>query len=126
MRTFKDAWPGVHPNKYLMNDSLAYFSPADLENMLTGIMAVSPEFTYLIRGVPNDELKWNYYNTPERKQFYYDLVAKGDLTNDGLGTWWQPEDIRVICDKLSLQCVIRNQELPVSDYRMDIIVSNNK
>lgn len=124
MKTFKDAWPGVSPNKYLMNDSLAYFSPADLENMLTGIMAVSPEFTYLIRGVPNDELKWNYYNTPERKQFYADLIAKGDLTNDGLGTWWQPSDIRAICDKLGLQCVIRNQELPVSDYRMDIIVSS--
>lgn len=124
MHTFKEQWPGVKPAKYLMNDSLAYFSAGDLEEMLKGIQSVSDRFIFLTRGVPNDELKWNYYNTPERRQFYADLQAKGDLTNDGLGTWWQPEDIRTVCGKLNLHCGIRNQELPLSDYRMDIIISN--
>ncbi|MCD6012867.1 MAG: hypothetical protein K0Q79_2729 [Flavipsychrobacter sp.] len=124
MQTFKENWPGVKPTKYLMNDSLAYFSVADLEGMLKGIMSASDRFTYLTRGVPNDELKWNYYNTPERRQFYADLQAKGDRTNDGLGSWWQPADIRRVCDELNLQCIIRNQQLPLSNYRMDIIISN--
>ncbi len=123
MRSFAATWPGIRPNKYLMNDSLAYFSAADLENVLSAIIGISGDFRFLVRGVPNDELKWNYYNTPDRKEFYANLIAKGDLTNDGLGTWWQPDDIREVCMKLNLQCIIRNQELPVSDYRMDIIIS---
>lgn len=124
MQTFNDNWPGTKPNKYLMNDSLAYFTVGDLEQMLRGIQGVSGEFKFLTRGVPNDELKWNYYNTPERKQFYHDLQAKGDLTNDGLGSWWKPADIKAVCDKLGLNCIIRNQELPLSNYRMDVIISN--
>ncbi len=124
MRSFRENQPGVVPNKYLMNDSLAYFSVSDLEGMLNGIKGVSEEFTFLTRGVPNDELKWNYYNTPERKQFYHELQAKGDLTNDGLGSWWKPAEVQAVCAKLQLNCVIRNQQLPLSDYRMDIIISN--
>ena len=123
MNTFKESWPGIQPGKYLMNDSLAYFSGADLEKMLISVSDVSEKFTFLLRGVPNEELKWNYYNTPERKQFYHDLVAKGDLTNDGLGSWWQPEEISGICAKLNLKCLVRNQEPLLSDYRMDIIIS---
>ena len=123
MRSFPAAWPGIKPDKYLMNDSLAYFTPADLEGMLAAIKEVSGSFMFLIRGVPNDELKWNYYNTEDRKKVYFDNRAKGDLTNGGLGNWWQPADVTAICEKLQLQCRIRNQQLPVSDYRMDIMVS---
>lgn len=124
MQTFNDNWPDTKPNKYLMNDSLAYFTVGDLEGMLNGIKGVSEAFTFLTRGVPNDGLKWNYYNTPERKQFYDELQAKGDLTNDGLGRWWKHTEVQAVCDKLQLNCVIRNQQLPLSDYRMDIIISN--
>jgi Methyltransferase domain len=123
MKSFAAKWPGIEPNKYLMNDSLAYFPATGLEEMLKAIVAVSRSFRFLIRGVPNDELKWNYYNTPERKEFYANLLAKGDLTNDGLGTWWQQADIKSVCGKLNLQCVVRNQQLPVSDYRMDVMIS---
>ena len=124
MDTFKESWPGVIPDKYLMNDSLAYFSAADLEHILTGIVAVSNDFKFLARGIPNDHLKWNYYNTEERKQVYHSNIAKGDLTNDGLGSWWIPEDIQAMCSKLGLACIIRNQELPLSDYRMDVLIGN--
>ena len=123
MKSFGIVIPGIIPSKYLMNDALAYFPPADLKELLSGIKSVSPHFMFLIRGVPNDELKWNYYNTPERKQFYADLQAKGDLTNDGLGRWWPPEDIKRICEELGLSYVITNQQMPVSNFRMDICIS---
>jgi len=125
MKTFKRDWPGTMPGKYLMNDSLAYFSAAGLEGLLTDILAIAKGFTFLTRGVPNDDLKWNYYNTEERKQLYYANIAKGDFSNDGLGSWWKPGDILAICTKLDLKCIIRNQELPLSDYRMDVVISNN-
>jgi SAM-dependent methyltransferase len=123
MKTFTDTWPGVKPDKYLMNDSLAYFSSTDLEDMLKNIMTVSDQFEFLLRGVPNDKLKWNYYNTPERKLFYADLIAKGDLTNFGLGSWWNMEDIQHICKQLNLNILLKDQQPPVSDFRTDIVIS---
>ncbi len=120
---FKTNWPGIVPTKYLMNDALAYFILPDLEKILVNISSLSPDFIFLIRGVPNDNLKWNYYNTEERKALYLANIAKGDLTNDGLGNWWLPEDIQALCGSLNLNCIIRNQELPISDYRMDVIIS---
>lgn len=125
MKTFREKWPGIVPNKYLMNDSLAYFTNTDLENMLSAIIEASGSFKYLIRGVPSDLLKWNYYNTEERKQAYYNYPLKGDFTNDGVGKWWVPDEIKTICDRLHLNCAIRNQQLPVSDYRMDIMISRD-
>ena len=77
-----------------MNDSLAYFSTGDLELMLTNILRLSRNFTFLSRGVPNDVLKWNYYNTEERKQVYLTNLANGNTTNDGLGKWWHPDEIK--------------------------------
>lgn len=124
LENFSSNVPGVVPNKYLMNDSLAYFKPADLKQMLEQIKTISPVFTFVLRGVPNDTLKWNFYNTEERKQVYYSNLAKGDEKNDGLGNWWKPEDIESICRDLGLKCTIRNQVPPVSDYRMDIIIGN--
>jgi len=123
MKTHKETME-LRPNKYLMNESLAYFTPDDFEKMLANVIDASGDFKFLIRGVPNDLLKWNYYNTEERKIFYEGLLAKGDLTNDGLGRWWLPNEIGAICNRLNLKYSIYNQELPVSDYRMDVLISN--
>lgn len=112
------------PRRFLMNDSLAYFETTDLERILKSIMSISsPDFRFLIRGVPNDELKWNFYNTEERKQKYLDGVASGDYTNAGMGRWWKPSEIETVCAGLHLNFSIRNQVPPISDYRMDILIS---
>lgn len=114
----------IRPSKYLMNDSLAYFEPADLEKILASIIEISGgAFVFLIRGVPNDEIKWNYYNTPERKQFYDDLQAKGDFTNAGMGKWWKPAEIAEVCARLKLNFKIQNQVPPISNYRMDVLIT---
>jgi hypothetical protein len=126
LENFKQQWPGIIPGKYLMNDALAYFTTDELEQVLGYIKDISPQFIFLLRGVPNEDLKWNFYNTEERKAVYYANIAKGDLTNDGLGSWWSPADIENICGKMGLQCVINNQQPPISDYRMDIIISTGK
>ncbi len=121
---FKNEWKVV-PTKFLMNNALAYFTPPELEKILKSIVQITGgKFIFLLRDVPNEFTKWNFYNTEERKQKYYDLVAQGDTTNDGLGRWWSPAEIMDICDRLHLGCVINNQRPPISDYRMDIIISH--
>lgn len=120
---FGTNWDTV-PHKFLMNDSLAYFTPEDLATILAGIKNVSAgQFAFLVRGVPNDELKWNFYNTEERRQKYENGVAAGDFTNAGMGRWWKPAEIEEAARSLGLKCQIRNQIAPVSNYRMDALIS---
>ena len=121
--SFSLVFPGVQPTKFLMNDSLAYFNKVELEEILEKVKMITGKFKFLLRGVPDDELKWNYYNTTERKQFFADLLAKKDITNDGLGTWWNKADIIMVCDKLGLDYLITEQKLPVSDFRIDVLIS---
>ncbi|MGO9022560.1 MAG: GNAT family N-acetyltransferase [Syntrophobacteraceae bacterium] len=120
--TMRAARPTIIPNKYMMLGSLGYFSSGELIRMLTSIILLSHDFKFVIRDVPNAELKWNFYDTAERKKSYNKLLELGDLTYDGIGNWWSPDDIKNICDGLRLKCSIRNQELPISNYRMDVLI----
>lgn len=123
MDAFEQHFPGVHPHKYLMNDSISYFSVKDLEQMLKSMIRVSPNgFTAIFRGAPDDALKWNYYNTEERKQRYLDNLAKGDLTNDGMGRWWAANEVETVCASLGLVCHMRQQDAALANYRTDIII----
>jgi SAM-dependent methyltransferase len=121
--SFRQKFPGVHPDKYLMNDSIAYFITADLRQMLEGMKRISPNgFIAAFRGAPDDALKWNYYSKPEWKQRYLDNVAKGDFTNDGLGRWWPMDEVEVVCKELALQCTLVHQPGNMNNYRTDIII----
>lgn len=120
---FKNKWT-IHPNKYLMNNSLGYFSPEELRQILSGICDISDgPFLFLLRGIPNDLQKWNYYNTEERRKKYEEWTAAGNFTNDGMGRWWSPEEIGEICSSFGLQYDLCNKEILMSDYRMDVIIS---
>jgi hypothetical protein len=122
LKGFQNQFPGVTPTKYLMNDALAYFSVSDLEEMVKLIRSVSGgSFVFLLRGVPDDALKWNFYNTDERKEKYLSDIAKGDITNDGLGRWWSKNEVETICNPLDLQCTFIHPEH--NNYRMDILIT---
>ncbi len=124
LKDFKSHYPEVSPNKYIINDSLAYFSVEELEQMLAHIVAISGNnFHFLIRGVPNALLMWNYYNTEERKAKYLADKAKGDYSNDGLGRWWLPQEIENACNTMNLKYLIHNQDETLSNYRMDVLIS---
>ena len=125
LEEFKDNWPGVTPTKFLMNDSLAYFTPAGLKTILEHLADISGNnFTFLIRGVPNDLLKWNFYSTEEWKARYYENQKKPDNTNDGLGRWWTPQEIEEVCSSLGLEHAIQDQPAAISNFRMDIIIGS--
>jgi hypothetical protein len=112
--------------KCLMNDSLAYFVPHQLYDILSSLKELSNNnFRMLIRGVPNDDLKWNYYNTESRIERYKQLVLKGDVTNDGIGRWWLPSEISDVCNALGLSYDICNQDVSITNYRMDVMIAGN-
>jgi SAM-dependent methyltransferase len=115
---------GETPQKYLMNDALAYFDPEALGAILDNIRLArhGKPFRFLLTGIPNSELKWNFYDTPERKRRHSELMNAGDDTNDGLGRWWDPSEIRMVCEQRGLQVRIENQPDAISDYRMDALI----
>ena len=107
------------PNKYLMNDSLGYFTVSDLEKILINIKKSS--FIIYITGIPNDLLKWNFYNTEERKFKYKENVKNGDEFNDGIGRWWKDSELYELSIKLNLKLEIENQHNEISSFRMNAI-----
>ena len=89
------------PNKFLMSFALAHFQPDELHTILADITSTikNKPVSFLISGIPDEDQKWNFYNTPERKQRYLELSNKGDLIFDGIGRWWTANEIKDIAAK---------------------------
>lgn len=109
------------PKKYLMNDSLGYFTPIDLEEIFARLIAKSDSFDFYITGIPNDELKWNFYNTDERKAIYQECVQSGDITNKGMGKWWKYEELLVISEKFQMEFKLVHQPEHISNFRSNVL-----
>lgn len=108
-----------YPEKYLMSDSLCYFTPEELKEIIIYILSKREKFVFYLTGVPNDSLKWNFYNTPERKKVYLDGVEAGDLTNNGIARWWKKAELLKIAEELDLKITLKNQSH--TNFRMDVL-----
>ena len=117
---------GCIPNKFLMHYSLGYFTPAEFAAILRNILdhLGSRKFRFLLTGIPNAALKGNFYNTPERRAQHLANEQQVRDTNDGLGRWWQTDEIQKICRRYDLAVLIENQALELSNYRMDAIIKS--
>ncbi len=110
------------PTKVLLGDALSCFEPGSLRLMLTRISNLTTgRFTFLATNVPSDELKWNFYNTPERRERYEENRLRSDTFNDGIGRWWRKEELENIAGQLNLKCIIINQPPELSTYRVDAV-----
>jgi SAM-dependent methyltransferase len=117
----------IFPGKYLMNISLAYFEPVELDIILSNIirhMGSDLPFCFLLSGIPRLDLKWNFYDTPERVSRHLENEKQRKNTNDGLGRWWRAEEIEDICFRHGLQVQVTNQPLDISNYRMDALIKS--
>jgi hypothetical protein len=110
------------PNKFLMNDSLGYFNPSELTKIIEQIN--DRPFDFYITGIPSDPLKWNFYNTEERKSRYKELHQSGDNHNDGIGRWWTCDELFEIANKYKLDVSIESQSKRISTFRMNVLFIN--
>ncbi len=109
----------IVPQKILMNDSLGYFDSAELKQVISKVL--QDELKVYITGIPSDRLKWNFYNTPERKTRYEELQMSGQSYNDGMGKWWLDEELYNIADEFDLKLTLSNQPSYISNYRMNAL-----
>ncbi len=114
------------PGKFLMNGSLGYFKPAELDIILSNIVQHMADhtFCFLLSTIPNFDLKWNFYNTPERVVAHLENEKQHENTNDGLGRWWRREEIEDICSRHGLQVQVTNEPFDLYNYRMDALVKS--
>jgi SAM-dependent methyltransferase len=116
--------PSFLPTKILLGDALAYFEPATFCAMLTQISCLTNgRFLFLATNIPCDELKWNFYNTPERRERFAENQRQAGNTNDGLGRWWSKEELTRAGAALQLGVIFFDEPATPSDYRIDACYS---
>lgn len=112
------------PSKFLMNDALAYFDPQALGTILDNVTDAlgSRPFRFLLTGIPSHALKWNFYDTPERRARHAENNRRPENTNDGMGRWWHRGEIKQACDQRGFHVLMANQKEAISNYRMDAMI----
>jgi SAM-dependent methyltransferase len=110
------------PSKVLLGDALGYFEPSALGDILARLKRLTGDsFILMATGIPSDELKSNFYNTPERIRRYEENQLGENNTNDGIGRWWRNEELEDIARKLELRVILRNQPPELSTCRIDAV-----
>ncbi len=113
------------PTKVLLGDCLCYFEPKTLRAMLQAVQGLTANhFVFMASGIPCDELKWNFYNTPERVRRFEDNQLLAENTNDGIGRWWGKEELEEIGKALGITAVVREQPSVLSNFRVDAVFAS--
>lgn len=108
--------------KAYMYEALQHFSPEDLPTILDNLRnLLKRPFFFLAGSVPDNERKWDFYDTEERRKEYKLRVKAG---NEAIGTWWEKPVIREICEKRGLEVEFFPQDktLHTAHYRFDMLI----
>ncbi|GEM54856.1 hypothetical protein B0A58_04755 [Flavobacterium branchiophilum NBRC 15030 = ATCC 35035] len=114
------------PNKFLLNDSLAYFEPFELHAMIDCIQKQNSDFVFYVTNIPSDERKYHFYNTPERVQFYEEKQRQGDISNNGMGRWWTEQELITIANDLNISYKIQIPDTEITNFRINILFYSDK
>jgi SAM-dependent methyltransferase len=110
------------PTKILLGDALCYFEPAQLRQILESSRSLTrSHFVFMATGIPCDELKWNFYNTPKRVKRYGENQKLCCNTNDGIGRWWSRKELESVGQVLNLGVTVTDQPGMLSDFRVNAI-----
>ena len=108
-------------NKICIQSCLQYLSSNEVELLLHNLSALDSIKVY-ISNIPDIEKMWNYYNTDEKKAYYYRCEREG---RPHLGTWWGKTEIECIAVKFGFQVefIPINPGMNTSYYRFDLLLS---
>jgi hypothetical protein len=110
------------PSKILLSDALGYFEPDALASVLASASKLTThKLIFAATGIPCDDLKWNFYNTPERVRRYEENQRLASNSNDGIGRWWRREELERLARDQDLNLVIKDQPTELSNFRVDAI-----
>ena len=108
--------------KLYMYEVLQHLKCNELKMLLRNISNASKAFSFFIGSIPDQEKIFEFYNTKERKKYYFDeVLANGKFH---IGNWWYKEQIQFLCEDLGLNCKIIEQDksLHTAHYRFDCLI----
>lgn len=109
-------------DKICMVESLAYFGPEDLTRILEGLSTRSASRSaVLFSGVLDDEAKWNFFDTPERRSVYEQQQREG---TEIMGRWWTRAEIDEIATRQGYEAEFASQDerLNTAHYRFNAVL----
>lgn len=101
--------------KCYMHESLAHFNPETLKSIL-GNLRENGITQVLFAGVPDRERIWDYYNTDEKKAYYWQCEQ---AQRPHMGRWWNKSELHVMADNMGCEVEFYGEPeaLPTSYYR---------
>ena len=108
-------------NKVIWYAALQHFRPTELKSILSQILRICAEPLIFIGFVPDNDLKYLFYNTARRKIAHlWRLVSM----NDNFGFWWNRSKIEAICSELDMTCTFSNipSGMHASKYRFNVLI----
>ena len=108
-------------NKICMPSCFQYLSIGDANIFMKNLSVLNGISVY-ISNIPDKEKIWNYYNTDEKKAFYFQREKEG---KPHIGTWWNKEDIEKLAEGNGFQCKFLDIDkgLNTSYYRFDVLLN---
>ncbi len=109
-------------SRVLIYAALQHFGPEDLERLLTGLLKhASVSSVILLGAVLDSARKHLFLDTPEKRELYRTYRIEG---RDRLGTWWDKDFVRQVCQRLGLPCVIDDSSpgRAGGHYRFDAVI----
>lgn len=89
-------------DKIVMYAALQHFTPGEFEDILPQMLDLaSPNCAIMLGFVPDEALKWRFYDTAERQAEHERRRISG---TDTFGHWWARPDLTRICMALGLTC----------------------
>lgn len=110
-------------DKILMYGALQHLQRQDLRPLLEKVFKISSKkFKMVIGGIPDIRRRNEFLDSFSKKLRFATFKLLG---RDRIGTWWNPVELRQICSKLDLRCVIVDEDhgRPCAHYRFDAIIS---
>ncbi len=112
---FKDA------NKICMPSCFQYLLVDEAKVFMKNLSVLNNIYAY-ISNIPDKERIWNYYDTEEKKAFYFRREKEG---KPHMGTWWDKKEVERIAIDNGFKCKFLDidKSLNTSHYRFDILLN---
>lgn len=110
-------------NKVYCYEVVQHLTHQQLELLLINMRTVvPPNVLFFLGGIPEEEKKWAFYDSVERKNSLSKALL--DRGNDPIGTWFFREFFYYLAKKLGIDAVIVEQSpnLYTAHYRFDCLL----
>ncbi|MFR9166051.1 MAG: hypothetical protein ACLVKO_07500 [Dysgonomonas sp.] len=104
-----------------MYEALQYFNPVTFSEVLKKMNVMEKGSLFFIASIPDKAHLFEYYDTPEKKKFYYECEERKE---PHIGYWWDVDDLKGISEENGFDFTYLNQspDLYTGYYRFNCLL----